>query len=240
MIEVVAATRRDKAGFGETALGHSLRRIGDPRIVARIAFSNHRPLGEVYNEALDRPGGNDIVVFMHDDVWIDDYYFIERIASGLNQFDVIGVAGNTQRRPGQLAWSFVSDPSVADDARYLSGRLAQAKHPCGRVLYFGPSPAHCDLLDGVLLASRRSVLDARGVRFDPSFAFHFYDMDFCRAASQAGLRLGTWPVCITHQSHGSFDSPEWRATAARYLQKWEWDVNRLAHRMLRHEGSLRR
>ena len=221
MIEVVAATRQDEAGFGETALGHSLRRLGDPRIVARIAFSNHRPLAEVYNEALDRAGEHDIVVFMHDDVWLDDYFFVERIASGLKQYDVIGVTGNTHRRPGQLAWSFVSDPRVADDARYLSGRVAQADHPCGRVLYFGPSPAPCELLDGVLLASRRSALVARAVRFDPAFAFHFYDMDFCRAAAAAGLRLGTWPVCITHQSRGAFDSPAWQEAAARYLQKWE-------------------
>lgn len=220
MIEVVAATRQDEAGFRETALGHSLRRLGDRRILARIAFSNHRPLGDVYNEALDRAGSDDIVVFIHDDVWIDDYYFTERIASGLSQFDVIGVTGNTHRKPGQLAWSFVSHPQVSEDARYMSGRIAQADHPCGQVLYFGPSPAQCELLDGVLLASRRSTLAARGVRFDPAFAFHFYDMDFCRAATQAGLRLGTWPVCITHQSRGSFDSPEWRAAGERYLQKW--------------------
>jgi GT2 family glycosyltransferase len=220
LIEVVAATRQDEAGFRETALGHSLRRLGDPRIVARIEFSNHRPLGEIYNDALDRAAEHDIVVFMHDDVWLDDYFFVERIASGLKQFDVIGVTGNTHRRPGQLAWSFVSDPGMADEARYLSGRVAQADHPSGQVLYFGPSPVQCELLDGVLLASRRSILAARGVRFDPQFAFHFYDMDFCRAAVQAGLRLGTWPVCITHQSRGGFDSPEWRAAGARYLQKW--------------------
>jgi GT2 family glycosyltransferase len=221
LIEVVAATRQDEAGFRETALGQSLRRLGDPRIVARIAFSNHRPLGAVYNEALDRASEHDIVVFMHDDVWLEDYFFVERIASGLKQFDVIGVTGNTHRRAGQLAWSFVSDPRVADDAKYLSGRVAQGELPCGRILYFGPSPAQCELLDGVLLASRRSALDARKVRFDPAFAFHFYDMDFCRAATEAGMRLGTWPVCITHQSPGSFDSAQWRDAGARYLRKWE-------------------
>lgn len=221
MIEIVAATRKDEAGFRETALGHSLRRLGDRRIVARIAFANHRPLADVYNEAIESASGeHDIVVFMHDDVWLDDYYFTERIASGLGQFDVIGVAGNTKRRPGQLSWSFVSHPQVADDSRYMSGRVAQADHPCGQVLYFGPSPAQCELLDGVLLAGRRSVLAARGVRFDPAFAFHFYDLDFCRSATQAGLRLGTWPVCITHQSRGAFDSPAWKAAGDRYLQKW--------------------
>ena len=221
MIEIVAATRKDEAGFGETALGHSLRRLGDPRIVARIAFSNQRPLADVYNEAIERAGDEDILVFMHDDVWLDDDFLVERIASGLKQFDVIGITGNTHRRPGQLSWSFVSDPRVADEARYLSGRVAQADHPCGQVLYFGPSPAPCELLDGVLLASRRSVLASRGVRFDPAFAFHFYDLDFCRAAIQGGLKLGTWPVCITHQSRGSFQSAEWQATGSRYLQKWE-------------------
>ena len=160
MIEVVAATRQDEAGFGETALGHSLRRLGDRRIVARIAFSNHRPLAEVYNAALDRAGEHDIVVFMHDDVWLDDYYFVERIASGLKQFDVIGVTGSTHRRPGQLAWSFVSDPRVPDDAPYLSGRRAG-----GASVRTGPV---LRTLAGAVRAPRRGV--ARRPSFNPCIA----------------------------------------------------------------------
>jgi len=58
------------------------------------------------------------------------------------------------------------------------------------------------------------------VLFDPRFDFHFYDMDFCRTARKAGLRLGTWPICLTHQSGGNFASDAWKEKCRLYREKW--------------------
>ena len=58
------------------------------------------------------------------------------------------------------------------------------------------------------------------MRFDERFPFHFYDLDFCRSARANGLRLGTWPITLTHQSGGRFGIPEWRKAYADYLNKW--------------------
>ena len=69
-------------------------------------------------------------------------------------------------------------------------------------------------------AAKRSTLNGRGVRFDPRFTFHFYDMDFCRSARERGLRLGTWPICLTHQSTGAFGSEGWLKGYESYLAKW--------------------
>jgi GT2 family glycosyltransferase len=63
-------------------------------------------------------------------------------------------------------------------------------------------------------------LQEHNVRFDPRFDFHFYDLDFCRTARQKGLRLGTWPICVTHQGKGAFGTPEWRRNHQAYLTKW--------------------
>ena len=58
------------------------------------------------------------------------------------------------------------------------------------------------------------------LRFDPALGFHFYDLDFCRSAEAAGLRLGVWPLAITHQSSGqSVQSPAWERSCRLYLQK---------------------
>jgi GT2 family glycosyltransferase len=81
-------------------------------------------------------------------------------------------------------------------------------------------PADCELLDGVFLAARKSALTAKGVLFDPRFDFHFYDMDFCRSARQRGLRLGTWPIGLTHQSGGAFGTEKWNDKYQAYLKKW--------------------
>jgi hypothetical protein len=46
------------------------------------------------------------LVFLHDDVWLDDYYLFSRIMEGLKQFDLIGGAGCKQRSPRQPSWAF--------------------------------------------------------------------------------------------------------------------------------------
>lgn len=220
-IRIVAGTRLGEQEFWkESPLADSLRRLADPRLVPEIHFTNTQALPVLYNRAIEHDDGAQVLVFMHDDVWIDDYFFAERVLSGLSQFDVLGLAGTRKRRPRQKAWSFVSDPAVRDDPDFMSGRIAQADHPWGRILYFGPVPAACELLDGVLLAARAQTLRDRGVRFDPQFRFHFYDMDFCRAATERGMRLGTWPICVTHRSRGAFASGAWEEACERYLAKW--------------------
>jgi GT2 family glycosyltransferase len=222
MIEIVSATRRTEAEFwSASALGISLRRLGfDRRLVPRIAFENRRGLPEIYNARIDAEDAAPHLVFVHDDVWLDDYLITDRVVNGLRHFDVIGVAGNRRRVARQPAWAFV-DQSLTWDAReHLSGAVAHGAQPFGPVSWFGPSTVACELLDGVFLAASTAVLRQHAVRFDPRFAFHYYDMDFCRSARDAGLRLGTWPICITHQSGGAFGMPPWREVQAAYFEKW--------------------
>ncbi len=223
MIEIVAATRFAEADFWKkSALGWSLRRLAyDSRLVARIAFDNRRGLPDVFNARIAAPDAAEHLVFVHDDVWIDDYFIAQRVAEGLDAFDVIGVAGNRRRVDGQPAWLFVDERLNWDDRSNLSGSVAHGVNPFGPVSSFGPAPVECELLDGVFIAARRSTLRQKGVSFDPRFDFHFYDMDFCRRARACGLRLGTWPICLTHQSGGAFGTPAWREKYAAYVDKWE-------------------
>ncbi|RZA27464.1 MAG: hypothetical protein EOP92_41730 [Lysobacteraceae bacterium] len=222
MIEIVSATRLSEADFWtRSALGNSLRRLGhDRRLVTRVAFDNRRGLAEVYNARLLAADSAECLVFVHDDVWLDDAFLADRILDGLQRFDVIGVAGNRRRLAGQTAWAFIDDRFTWDQRANLSGCVGHGKQPFGPLSWFGPSPAECELLDGVLLAARKPALAAASVRFDPRFDFHFYDVDFCRSARAAGLRLGTWPIAITHESGGAFGTAQWNAKRREYLEKW--------------------
>jgi GT2 family glycosyltransferase len=202
-------------------LGRSIQRLSTSiHLSLAIAFENSRGLPELYNQRIDAIGGRDVMVFVHDDVWIEDAYFAEHVGEGLAAFDVIGVVGNRRRLPGQPSWFFVDDALRRDDPAHFSGRIGHGDSPAGPLSHFGSVPAACELLDGVMLAARRSTLRARGVRFDPRFQFHFYDMDFCRSARAAGLRLGTWPISLTHRSTGATGSPDWRRALADYRAKW--------------------
>lgn len=227
MIQFVSATRMTRDAFwSDSALGRSLMRI-DPgdheRWVARVAFENQRGLPEVFNERIDAAGADDILVFLHDDLWLDDFFICDHLLEALHEFNVVGVAGNSRRLPRQAAWSFVPDkPEFTwDDPQNLRGAIAHGAQPFGDISRFGATYEECELLDGVFLAAAKTSLDQARVRFDPRFRFHFYDMDFCRSARAGGLRLGCWPIALTHQSMGVFGSEAWRAGRAAYLAKWK-------------------
>jgi GT2 family glycosyltransferase len=219
MFEIVSATRLAAPAFAESPLGTSLARVAkDRRLSPQIAHDNSRGLPDIYNARIDAASDDDILVFVHDDVWIEDFYFADRIAEGLRQFDVIGLAGNTRRFAGQKDWAHGPDGKL--DLPHMRGAIAHGAAPLGKVGFFGPIVGECELLDGVLLAARAGTLRRASVRFDPRFRFHFYDLDFCRAARTAGLRLGTWPIAMTHRSSGNPYGDEWNGALELYREKW--------------------
>jgi hypothetical protein len=226
MIELVSATRLGEDEFWKnSALGVSLLRLAHAHeVTARVFFQNGRGLPEIYNSHIRTARPDSLLVFVHDDVWIEDNFFASRVTEGLQSFGVIGIAGNRRRVANQPAWAFkslVGNRLILDEATNLSGTISHGNQPFGKVEYFGPAPVECELMDGVLLAARRSVLIANNVYFDPQFYFHFYDLDFCRSARLAGVKLGTWPISVTHQSDVSaYGSPAWIQTYPRYIEKW--------------------
>jgi hypothetical protein len=222
MIDIVSATRLSESDFWSTsALGISLRRLEhDDRFVSHIAFANRRGLPEIYNARISAGDSSDMLVFIHDDVWIDDYFLADRVIEGLRNYDVIGVAGNRRKVQNQPAWAFVDSKFSWDDKAHLTGAVAHGKHPFGSISFFGAVPAECEFLDGIFLAVKTETLKRNEILFDPRFDFHFYDMDFCRTARQRGLRLGTWPICLTHQSGGSFGTQQWNQKYRAYIEKW--------------------
>jgi GT2 family glycosyltransferase len=135
----------------------------------------------------------------------------------------VGVAGNTRIAPHQPAWLFskIENERFVWDSPHLSGAVAHGQLQKGQVSVYGPTPAACQLLDGVFLAVCTEVVRRSRVEFDEQFEFHFYDMDFCRSARRVGLSLGTWPISLTHQSSGSFGSPGWKLGHGRYFKKWK-------------------
>jgi len=223
-VQIISATRYSKQDFwNKSALGLSLHRHikQDSGITAKVAFNNTLGLSTVFNQVIEQADDRAILVFVHDDVWIDEANFVDTLIAGLTHFDVIGVAGNKRRLPNQPAWLFTDTALTWDDDEYLSGTVWHGPHAFGEDKFYGEVPAACELLDGVFLAVRKSALNAAHVRFDPQFDFHLYDIDFCRSARAAGLSLGTWAIKLTHQSKGAFGSPHWAQKCQLYFNKWE-------------------
>lgn len=220
-IVLVTATTSTEDSFPNTQIGKSIAtHAATVRPRVRVFYENSRSLSACYNQAIDEASDNDILVFVHDDALITDFFWAVTIRRGLKRFDILGVAGNRRRLPMQPGWAIVDEDDTRDAPEFLTGVVGHgSEYPC-KVTQFGPVPAACKLLDGVLLVARKSTLDAHGIRFDERFDFDFYDLDFCRQAEVKELTMGTVPIGLLHSSEGQFFTPRWKANYARYLEKW--------------------
>jgi len=218
----VSATRLSASQFRrQSPLSKSLAIIGQFNPIGLQLFhDNSRALGDCYNAVIKTAADDDILVFIHDDVWIDDWMIASRLHDALLQFDVVGVAGNRRRQPYQQNWLILPGDQMQWDSMYLSGAVSHGQPGLGVPTVYGQMPAEVKLMDGVFIAAKAATLRQAGVVFDSQFAFHFYDTDFCRSCELAGLKMGIWPIAITHISGGGYQSDDWRRTAVLYWQKW--------------------
>ena len=164
-----------------------------------VFFDNHDGLSQVYNKALDNIENSEFVCFVHDDIWLNDVFFFDKVIN--SKFDVIGVVGGLRY---SVPWDWETRP-------YLWTEAAQGKAsgfvlhvlPDGRFLpsSYGVAPSPVVWLDGQCLILNKKAIEA-GLRFDEQFTFDFYDGDLCFSARKMGLSVGTAPILATHQSMG--------------------------------------
>ena len=223
-VRVVCATRATRAEFlSNTPTGFSIKSyIKTSEVEVRLYPENKIGLGELYNKAIleciDNPA---LLVFIHDDIWIGDFFWADRIRAGLQDWDIVGVAGNKRRVLRQPSWNFINDQFEWDDLENLTGVIGHGRQMPPTILdLFGPFGQECKLLDGLILAVNSQTLLSSGLRFDEGFKFHFYDMDFCRQAEVFNLRMGTIPLSLVHESAGNFGSDDWNGAYKQYTKKW--------------------
>ncbi|MGC1817792.1 MAG: glycosyltransferase [Casimicrobiaceae bacterium] len=178
-----------------------------------VAIRDARSLPEAYNEAIARSAA-DIVVLSHDDVDVLAPDFAARISRHLQAFDAIGVAGSVRMDGPAIGWSghpylrgWITQRARDDPGWHVDGLDARL------------TAAGIVVLDGVLLAARRSTFAE--VPFDAAtFAgFHLYDIDWSYRASQAGFRLSVaGDLLVVHASRGRFGTT-WQRYAERFCAK---------------------
>lgn len=196
----------------------SIEKLAHKSTSLNIVFNNRESLGKVYNNQIERlkHKTEDIVVFVHDDVIIEDINLLEKLEQ--SSFDIIGLAGTE---------ILYFDPPILwhrcpyTPTSNLSGAVA---HTDGKQIWqssFGPFRKYCQVIDGLFIAVKLKRLIKAGVRFDEQFDFHFYDLDFCLTARVTGLFIGTEPIWVVHRGLGEWDKPEWYANQERFIKKWK-------------------
>lgn len=229
-VRIVSATTKNETDFRhQTLLGQSFNLIPKADIIdINILFNNtgssQKGLGSLYNQFLQPEYKNEILLFVHDDVYLHDWHIAHRLNDAIERFDVIGLAGNTNPDFSEpswaLGWNRAKYPTGWQPREYLSGAVGHLGPRGIEVSYYGEAPRSCKLLDGLFLAINAVKILEGSVRFDEQFKFHFYDLDFCRQCLEKGLRMGTWPISVTHASGGAFGSPSWLDAKTKYFLKW--------------------
>lgn len=220
---LVVATRLDKDKFfSESALGRSFKVFRPLGIQLRLFTLNGWGLPKIYNAAINECiESPQHLIFMHDDLFLHDYFWTSKLMEAFKTYGIVGVAGCKELTPNRPAWCFKDESFKLDKSGNLSGTVGHGNgYPPIQVSYYGPNRESVSLLDGLFLACRADVLYQKNLRFDERFNFHFYDMDFCREAQKKGVHCATWDISLTHQSMGGFNRPPWRLEYANYKEKW--------------------
>ena len=196
---IVSASHWNAEVFAQKSLlGCCLTRPEHNTYETAIRYGNREPLAITYNTAIETSSPDTVLVFCSDAMDLGPDNLGPRLQDALARFDVVGLCGNQRHQSGQVAW-WLNPTSSQSDHPYLSGAILRGSPGSAKKTVYGPSPMPVQLLDGMFLAVRANVLQRSGVRFDPGFAFHHVDLDFCRSATQAGLSLGTWPLPLLRQ-----------------------------------------
>jgi GT2 family glycosyltransferase len=238
---VVSCTRGRKE---ETDLYRSLRKLGTDCFL--FIENNRKGLSTCYNRILDENAGRDeVVIFVHDDVTIGDLFLQEKMAEAFAQknYAIAGLAGTSDFKihPDLGAISWLQPPPEA-----LSGAVEHYMSDGSTIMtVYGPTPKRCVALDGLFLAIDLEKIGH--VRFEEQLAFHFYDLDFCLTAHQAGLILGTINVYVTHRSGGDFSSQSFKEAQTTFRAKWKDGQYRIGHpgplqgaeKLTTHEANVR-
>ena len=206
-ILVVSATRSDKTI--NTMISKSLLTISqnnsvvDKQYKLKIHTKNKRGLPDVYNQYINKKTlkQHDIVLFVHDDVYIDDLGCFDKLYNSVFTYgnDVVGLAGATQAKIQKPAlWHKMSNP------QHHSGSVAHLD-PQTELMYttsFGPYPKRCLIMDGLFLAVNIKSAVESDWMFNTNFKFHHYDIASCLDANKKKLKLSTCNIHVVHQSPG--------------------------------------
>ena len=79
-VVIVSATRYNKTDFySKSGLGRSISQsYSQFPIRSKIYFSNTRSLSVCYNDAISTSSVDDILIFVHDDVLLIDFFWLSR------------------------------------------------------------------------------------------------------------------------------------------------------------------
>jgi len=181
-----------------------------------IVYSNKEGLPKVYNKFFTEDHKGKKIIFIHDDVLIEDLFWQEKLDIAFEKYDIVGLAGSKKiDRSRPPAWHLMSNKED------IVGEVAHAYEGKTWTTVFGPTDSRALVLDGLFIAVDVDKALSTNTTFDEDFDFHHYDISFCLRANNNKLKMGVAPIKVVHFGLGdSMNTPEWNSSAARFNLKY--------------------
>ena len=183
----------------------------------KVIFDNKKGLSEIYNSFLVEKYKNYHIIFVHDDVIIEDLFLEDKLDKAFGRFSIVGLAGSKTCDPNALyaAWHLMAP---------RTDFVGEVTHSNGDYVWtnvFGPSDGRALVVDGLFIAVNVADALKNNLKFDEQFKFHHYDIDFCLSANQKKVKVGVEPVRVVHFGLGnSMNSEEWDNSNILFKKKW--------------------
>jgi hypothetical protein len=177
-----------------------------------VFYENKIGLPKLYNSFLKEQYSDKKIIFLHDDVLIEDLFLEEKLDIAFEKYDVVGLAGTKKcdlKKPP--AWHLMAD------RQDFVGEVAHSKDKTYWTTVFGPTDSRTLIIDGLFIAVSVKKLLETNTRFDENFDFHHYDITFCLNANKNKVKIGVYPIKVTHFGLGdSMNTQEWLNSAQKF------------------------
>ena len=216
------------ADYKQTLLYKSLAKLDaqrDSSFTDKFLFKLHfvtqnkSSLSKVYNEFLREPFTH--LLFVHDDIWIDDAGFLSKLEEGHKKYDIIGVAGGVNPLlKAPALWHIMCGGFQGGNLRGFAGHYLPDNTTS--ITNFGPSPARVAVIDGAFMSVNVTKTRQVNWKFNENYTFHHYDLSSCLDANKHKLKLGVIPILTYHNSPGLRDINDktFNENQAKFLQEY--------------------
>lgn len=217
MILIVSATRTKYEDLKATSLSCSLPATNDfikciinntycaissvnKQVDILYIYENTLPIAKAYNVGISYALSETVyteIVFIHDDVTIEDRRFEHKVGYWLSKYDVIGLAGGDNvKLEKPYLWHIMSKNRYGTVGHYIDGDWYGTS--------FGVTNKRVTIIDGLFIGIKTNTLrEKNNLRFDEDLpGFHHYDIDFSLQANKQKCKIGVVPILVTHNSPG--------------------------------------
>jgi hypothetical protein len=181
----------------------------------RIIKDNKKGLSEVYNSFLSEEYKKNIIVFMHDDIEINDLFLVEKLNESPHVITGLAGSKSLDLSKDKIAWH------LCCERQDMMGEVSHKKDNFVWTSVFGPTNGRVLIIDGLFISVNVEELLKTEAKFNEKFKFHHYDIAFCLNCNKHKVKVGVLPINVVHYGLGdSMMTQEWEDSNSLFKKEY--------------------